>query len=1288
MYNYLGILRKSTAIDHCITCNFFDSKTPTLILSKNNRLEFYIFQEEKLTPKKYINVFGKIKILLTIPSKNDKDNIFILSQDLNFCLFSYNFSHNNIDIPITGSIKEDLGKIQDEFLYCLDGNKNYLMICAYKNIFKIICVNTEIKGFDKYKNYTIRFQYEKILFLAPFYFNLQKKNENLDENFLNFVVIKTVYNEKNDTYNENIEFQKDIVMETFQIKIDPDSFNPPYFLNKPNSVSNGKITNIKINSKLRKIINNNSNNNENNLNLNIKNKKTSEEKHTIVYNYEKLMESVNFLECINLEEDQSIDLLITHPNGIIIIFFSTYVIYYQYNSSSKDLHCSKSFSYSKRKFIDYILINEKDYKYYVIDESGNLFTFELLEIKNKVNLNKDTFDISMGLIGKVNPPSDIAYLYNNILFIASKKGNSQLIKINNNIDNKELNLDNIEIIEEYESLAPISNMLILNNTKEENGIEILTVSGVGKNCSIKNIKKGTSILFNGDIDIKNITHVFKIVFNNSLRLTRKKNQANCSFIITTSFKSFILNYDYKFKIISLNKSINFEKNEVVKYAKNIENFILLVSNIHIYIYQNDSNLNLNTKSKINNNHELPLIIKYNKNLKALFIYFNNNKLINYIIDESKGIIIKEEIILENTNISSFDICKKFLVFSMWDDSKIGIYSINNKKINYINSFFNDINYIYISNVQIIKLNDQYNIFLSLSIGKLIHFKLINNINTYEENQEYKNNDFIMKHSYNFNLENFKIKKIKDNNNKYLFLDTSLPCLIHFKNDNIIFSNFNASNCKDIIVLNNLEKKFLFVFSDKISFGTFSTNQNQNIYTLKSGKNINSIKLIDLSSDEFNKRNNNLKQMKYILIIEETELNMNNSLSINTNIILNDMNMKEIAKYSFEYNNEISMNLVEIDNIKSDSYLKKYYIVGTGITDEKKSEPKIGHLYLIEINFGNNFGIKKLQEIELKGGVYALDTYKNIIYVGIKDTLYIYSLNKKNHENFYEFKLIRQISDFDLINNIYVNKNINFKDDEEDESKEKNDNKENEDMIIEKTEEKDINEIFICDLYKTIILFKYDIINDKLKEISRNNNPTWIYNIEQCNKNLTYITDIDNNIITLKKLSKIKNEKEKFKFIQISNFNLGERITALYPTEIKNKNLSELTVSEEIDEFFLENKGIKKSENVNIFFFGTIDGGIGFIVQLEKSVYEFLYFLQELLVKKNNMIRAFDYKVWRSSKDGYNTIESKGFIEGDIIKEFLNYDDDYKKIILKELNYPWKKSVKEVVNIIETLNNLY
>ena len=246
------------------------------------------------------------------------------------------------------------------------------------------------------------------------------------------------------------------------------------------------------------------------------------------------------------------------------------------------------------------------------------------------------------------------------------------------------------------------------------------------------------------------------------------------------------------------------------------------------------------------------------------------------------------------------------------------------------------------------------------------------------------------------------------------------------------------------------------------------------------------------------------------------------------------------------------------------------------------------------------------------------------------------------------------------------------------------------MIIENPENKEINEIYVCDIYKAIILYRYDIINDKFKEICRDNNPTWIYNILEPKKNLLYITDIDNNIITLKKLYKIKNQKEKIKLDQVANFNIGERITTLISTEIQNKNLFLLTSHKDEDDIINESKDIfiKNNDIVNITYFGTLEGTVGYIIELNKHVYEFLYFLQELLIKKANKLGNFSYKIWRSFKDGYNLIESKGFIEGDIIKEFLNYDDDYKTLILKELNYPWKKNVKEVVNIIETLNNFY
>ena len=1301
MYNYLVVLRKSTAIEHCVTCKFFDSKTPNLILSKNNRLEFYsLSDEETLCAKKYINIYGKIKILLTIPTKKGKDNLFVLTQDLNFCLFSYDSSNNNINILISGSIKEDLGKIQDDILYCLDSNKNYLIICAYKNIFKIICVNIDMYQFNQYKNYTIRFQYEKILFLAPFYLdNFSHKNKLKDEdnNILNYIVIKQVYKEKNNFKNENIEIDKDIIMESIQIKIDNKLYEENKNKNKNSVVSNGKVTSLKVNSKLRKIINNTNMNNKE-ININNKNKIPQNEcniiNQTVVYNYEKLLENINFLENIDVQDERNINLIIAHRDGLIIIFFSTYIMLYQYNYSQKLLTHSKGISYDKKKFINYTTVSEKEYKYYVLDDLGNLYLFSFHKKNNKKCGVIDFSEFVLQLQGKVNFPSCMAYLNNNILFIGSVKCNSQLIKINDNTDNNYINNSHIEIIEEYESLAPISNMLLLNNTQEENGIEIITVSGISNNCSLKNIKKGTSIVYNSEIDIKNISEIFKIIINNSGSNSKIKNQNSCSFIITTILKSYIIDYDYKYKIISLNTTINFENNEKIKFAKNIDNIIIMVSNIYIYIYRNSSKLNLVSKLKINEKGEIPLLFKYNKNNNSLFVFYNNNNLIKYNIDINEGRIKGSEIILNNISISSFDVCKKILIFSVWENNKLGVYSFYNKKLNYFNVFDDTNNFVHISSIQIIKLKNEYNIFLSLSIGKLIWLKFKNQINEKNLDEE----SFVIKQNYNLNLENFKIKKVKSNSNKFLFLDTTLPCLIYFNHDNLIISNFNANKCKDIIPIDNLEKDFLFVFNNKISFGSFSCNQNQNIYTLKSDKTITNIKLLDFSEKDNNKKINNFKQKKFILTIEETEkiISLNNlsndtsNFSLNSSIILNDMNMKEITRYNFEYDNEISMNLLEIDLIHIEINRKKYFVIGTGITDEKKSEPKSGHLYLIEINIENNFSIKKLNEIELTGGVYAMNCYKNIIYVGIKDTLFIYSITKINHEHFYEFKLIRKHSDFDLINYIYVSKDIIYEEEEEEE--EENDKEDKKDkMIIEPPETKEINEIYICDIYKSIILYRYDIINDKLKEMSRNSNLTWVYNIEQCQKDLLYITDIDNNIITLKKLSKIKNEKEKIKLDQVSNFNFGERITTLMSTEVQNKNLFSLTSyadSEDILEENKNNKIITGNDNVQVTYFGTMEGTVGYIISLNKHVYEFLYFLQELLIKKTNMIGNFDYKMWRSFKDGYNVIESKGYIEADIIKEFLNYDDDYKKMILKELNFPWKKSVKEVVNIIETLNNFY
>ena len=115
-------------------------------------------------------------------------------------------------------------------------------------------------------------------------------------------------------------------------------------------------------------------------------------------------------------------------------------------------------------------------------------------------------------LGEISYSSCLTYLDANYLFVGSSKANSQLIKVLLTPKENDTKRPFIEIVEEYESLAPISDFTVINNSKEENSVEILTVSGTDKNCAIKNIRKGTSLIFDCEIPFQGLLSVYKIKY--------------------------------------------------------------------------------------------------------------------------------------------------------------------------------------------------------------------------------------------------------------------------------------------------------------------------------------------------------------------------------------------------------------------------------------------------------------------------------------------------------------------------------------------------------------------------------------------------------------------------------------------------------------------------------------------------------------------------------------------------------------------------------------------------------
>jgi hypothetical protein len=349
-------------------------------------------------------------------------------------------------------------------------------------------------------------------------------------------------------------------------------------------------------------------------------------------------------------------------------------------------------------------------------------------------------------------------------------------------------------------------------------------------------------------------------------------------------------------------------------------------------------------------------------------------------------------------------------------------------------------------------------------------------------------------------------------------------------------------------------------------------------------------------------------------------------------------MEEISRYEFPHENEQSFSISEIKfKKKLNAINDKLFILGTSLIENISKEPIKGYLYLLEIKQNNNYKFNKLLEQETNGGIHKVITCENFIYVVIGNILYIYKIKKLFDES-YEIKQIKKCSDFTLINDIeLLNESKN--------NYENNQSNNTNNITITNTEQY----IIISDIGKSIGIYCFSLDDYKFSELYRDNSHTWVFSNIQISEDTFYITDIEGNIISLRKNTLTKEENDPLKLERIAYYNFGERINSMILTKIKNKDLFSISN---------ENNDYDSDDKVNIIFFVTLEGSLGQIIQINKDVFLFLEALQNFLLKKSENIGGFNYDDWKRFRYGMNKKESKGFIEGDLIE----------KVVIKEYNY--------------------
>ena len=71
----------------------------------------------------------------------------------------------------------------------------------------------------------------------------------------------------------------------------------------------------------------------------------------------------------------------------------------------------------------------------------------------------------------------------------------------------------------------------------------------------------------------------------------------------------------------------------------------------------------------------------------------------------------------------------------------------------------------------------------------------------------------------------------------------------------------------------------------------------------------------------------------------------------------------------------------------------------------------------------------------------------------------------------------------------------------------------------------------------------------------------------------------------------KSDEEKYKLERKALINLGERINKLYITKLQGKDLKDISIVD------------KDTDEVDVVYYGTLEGSLGVIIQIKKEIYE-------------------------------------------------------------------------------------
>lgn len=809
----------------------------------------------------------------------------------------------------------------------------------------------------------------------------------------------------------------------------------------------------------------------------------------------------------NVESDAMMIISVPQPFGGAVIVGQDQICYH----SGKKYFSDELPAFVKQSTLScYCQVDDNGSRYLLGDMAGRLYLLILIPESDQ---SKVVGSMKLEKLGEISIPESITYLDNGVVFIGSRLGDSQLVKLNT-----EENEDGqfVDVLESFTNLGPIVDMCVVDIERQGQG-QVVTCSGAYKDGSLRVIRNGIGINEHASIDLDGIKGIWPLRVNTS---SSYDNVLVLSFVGNTKFLSI--------------EGEEISGTEIEGFASESQTFGAgnVVYNQIIQVTASSVRLaDMNTKALKDEwsppDNSLISVVSLNQSQVVCAV---RNRIYYFEIEDGR-VNLLSQIEMEH-EIACLDINPlrgpkaNICSVGLWTDISIRILQLPNLNEMHFEKLEGEI---IPRSIIAATFEGVHYLLCALGDGSLFYFQFDPDTGFLTERKK------VTLGTQPTVLRSFSTHVDTSN----IFACSDRPTVIYSSNHKLVFSNVNLKEVNHMCPLNTeaFPGSLALANDNSLLIGTIDEIQKLHIRTYKLYESprriahqeatktfgLLTLRLDTQDSDGISPtRISASTQASTSSTAAQSSIAragssysgdmLTNEVEVYNLLILNQDNLGEVLHAHQFLPTEAAMSIIST-NLGTDD---RFYVVGTCFINADEPEPKLGRLLVFQ---WKDQRLLTISEKEIKGAPYALAEFNGKLLACINSTVRLYEFTKDR-------ELHNECSNYNNIVALYMKTKGDF--------------------------------VLVGDIMRSMILLNYKQMEMNLEEIARDFQPNWMSAVEILDDDNFLAAENSYNLFVCQKDSAATTDEERSHMQEVGLYHLGEFVNVFRHGSLVMQNLGEKT----------------------------------------------------------------------------------------------------------------------------------